>query len=179
MNEVWKDIREFEGKYQISNLGSVRHAIKRKRMSPGCSMGYLLIGLRYKNKTYSSSIHRLVATEFIDNPDNKPCVNHKDGNKHNNLVSNLEWVTHAENTSHYLSVLKPNKKQYNNRKYPKHIGREILQLSTRGEIIKEYPSYIVASKETGIPSRDIWRAIQNIFDKAGKYKWRYKNIVNN
>lgn len=62
--------------------------------------GYLFVGLRVKGKTIPKKVHRLIAESYIPNPDNKPCVNHKDLNRANNNVSNLEWCTHKENTNH-------------------------------------------------------------------------------
>lgn len=110
MKEVWKDIEGYEGKYQISNLGRVKaldfkRTKKERIMKPHINTsGYLAINL-YKNakfKTYR--IHRLIAQAFISNPENKPCINHIDGNKLNNSIDNLEWCTHRENTIHAIKT---------------------------------------------------------------------------
>ena len=111
IQEVWKDIKGYEGLYQISNLGRVKTLnrickIHRKATreikeiiltTKFLPKGYCFIALYKNNKETKFYIHRLVATAFIPNIDNKPQVNHKDGNKNNNVVSNLEWVTPSEN----------------------------------------------------------------------------------
>lgn len=110
MNEEWKAIEGYEGLYEISNLGNVRSLNYRNKkgcikiMNPkNTTTGYYNICLmKDKKKTYPK-IHRLVAQAFIPNPDNKPIVNHIDGDKHNNAVSNLEWCTHKENTAHAIN----------------------------------------------------------------------------
>ena len=110
MEEVWEDIAGFEGLYKISNRGRVlrlskttsnrRYLPNKVRKPVKSSNGYLKIGLTYDKKQVTLLIHRLVAMTFIDNPKNKKEVNHIDGNKENNIVSNLEWNTPLENTKH-------------------------------------------------------------------------------
>ena len=104
--QVWKDIPGFEGKYQVNQVGQVRslnykRTGKVKRLSPGlASNGYLLIMLWKDNKCKDYLAHRLVAQAFIPNPNNLPCVNHKDENKANNCVWNLEWCTYKYNNNY-------------------------------------------------------------------------------
>ena len=98
MAEVWKKVKD-NRTYSVSSTGLVRNDKTGRVLKPWiCSVGYLTIkfGLYSKNKL----VHRLVATAFISNPDNKPEVNHKDGNKLNNSISNLEWMTRSENIQH-------------------------------------------------------------------------------
>lgn len=115
MEEVWKHIKGYEGKYQVSNLGRIKSFYKCKDgkvIKPlSNTNGYLYIALSKGNRNYKRLlIHRLVAETFIPNLDNKPQVNHIDGNKHNNAVSNLEWVTGSENQIHsYNNKLRGNK----------------------------------------------------------------------
>ena len=101
MIEVWKDVKGYEGIYKISNLGRVK--TNKDRIRKGTvSHGYLRL-LLWKDKQYkSTSIHRLVAENFIENPMNKPYVNHIDGDKQNNHVNNLEWCTQLENVQHSI-----------------------------------------------------------------------------
>ena len=101
--EIWKNVPEFNGIYQISNLGRLKSfkEIKSGRILSNINRqgGYLSVVLQYKGFIRYTRIHRLVAETFISNPDNKPEVNHIDGNKQNNCVDNLEWVTRKEKCS--------------------------------------------------------------------------------
>lgn len=106
MEELWRSIPEHEGKYEVSNYGNVRSLNYRgthraKNLQPVLGgRGYLMVGLCKDGKMRMEKIHRLVACLFIPNPDNKPQVNHIDGIKTNNVVSNLEWATSGENLAH-------------------------------------------------------------------------------
>lgn len=95
----------FYNKYHITKCGKIISLTRNKELSPANHKGYLRVTLFENGKRNYWSVHRLVATVYIDNPDNKPCVNHKDGNKHNNDISNLEWVTYSENERHSHDVL--------------------------------------------------------------------------
>ena len=100
MAEEWKDIIGYEGLYQVSNFGNVRNR-KGKILKAGTySNGYKFVSLRPIKTQTNWSVHRLVATHFIENPSCKKCVNHKDCDRSNNNVTNLEWCTHSENTLH-------------------------------------------------------------------------------
>lgn len=108
--EIWRDVAEFNGKYQVSNDGRVKrvsgYRVERNNILTGSvgPTGYVMFSLRtYSDgisKLYRRQAHRLVALAFIPNTENKRCVNHKDGNKQNNHVDNLEWCTYAENMDH-------------------------------------------------------------------------------
>ena len=99
LNEIWKPIKGFEPYYQISNLGQVSNY--RKILKPFISnSGYKVIDLRVNGLRTKYLIHRLVAEHFLDNPNGYRYVNHIDGNKSNNVVSNLEWCTNSENILH-------------------------------------------------------------------------------
>lgn len=128
-NEIWKDIDTHVGYYQISNLGNVKslkrggnETAKDRIMKPGINKKHYFVNLYINYKISVRQVHRLVASAFIENPDNKTYVNHIDGNGYNNNVSNLEWVNHRENLTHYflsknktskyvgVSLVKSNKK---------------------------------------------------------------------
>ena len=103
MKEEWKDIEGYENKYQISNFGNVRNKLG-NIMKPFNNKGYLCISLFKNNKKKHFRVHRLVAQHFIENKDNKKEVNHIDGNKKNNKVNNLEFVTSKENKLHAVEI---------------------------------------------------------------------------
>ena len=99
--ENWKDIKGYEGLYQISNEGRVRSLIgKEKILKPLNTIGYFFVRLSKDKIIKNYYIHRLIATHFLDNPDNKPQVNHINGIKTDNRLSNLEWNTRSENMKH-------------------------------------------------------------------------------
>ena len=111
MKEIYKPVEGYEQYYQISNLGNIKGHSGRILTATDNGKGYKIVGLRVDGNRKSRYIHRLVAKHFIDNPQNKRCVNHIDGNKNNNCVNNLEWVTYAENMNHawqFLGFKKPN-----------------------------------------------------------------------
>ena len=182
--ETWKDIKGFEGIYQISNMGrakSFKADPNGRILSIKNSKGdYLNIVLCHGNKRRSVKVHRLVAEAFIPNPDNKPEVNHKDGNKQNNRVGNLEWVTRAENHRHALA-LNPNilkgMVQYNRYIRP----RTIQQFTMDGRFVAEYANSTEAEKATGVCQRNILQVANRDEYKPGKtrrqaggYIWRFK-----
>ncbi|ADI23905.1 HNH endonuclease family protein [Enterococcus phage EFRM31] len=103
MIEEWKDIKGYEGLYQVSNLGRVKSLKfgKERILKTGVDRyGYISVNLYKNNKRKLCKVHRLVAQAFIPNHENKPQVNHIDEDKTNNMVSNLEWVTAKENVNH-------------------------------------------------------------------------------
>jgi len=102
MEEIWKDVKGYEGLYKVSNFGRVK-SLKYGReriLKTGKGSYYLTVSLYFDNKLKTAKVHRLVAMAFIENPDNKPFVNHLDEDKYNNNVNNLEWVTHKENMNY-------------------------------------------------------------------------------
>lgn len=105
MKEIWKPIKDYEGLYEVSNLGRVTslHHGNLKLLTLNLNNGYFRCGLSKEGVQTLYQIHRLVAETFISNELNKPQVNHKDGNKQNNRVDNLEWVTQLENMQHAWS----------------------------------------------------------------------------
>lgn len=100
--EIFKDIPGYEGKYQITSWGRVYNVDRGSFITPEHHhKGYLRVDLFDRNgKRTHYKVHRLVGMAFIPNPENKPQINHKDGNKENNSFTNLEWVTNDENVDH-------------------------------------------------------------------------------
>ena len=114
MEEIWKDIVGYEGLYQVSNFGRVKSLAKYKNGNGGSKFwrkerilkpantgrGYLMVVLIKEKKRTTYILHRLVAQAFIPNPNNLPQINHKDENKTNNVVSNLEWCDNKYNSNY-------------------------------------------------------------------------------
>jgi len=118
MEEIWKDVKGYEGYYQISNLGRVKSLARKVYRKNGQIVnrserilkpylmgdGYLSLCFRVENKISKQYVHRVVAKNFLEKPDYANCVNHIDGNKQNNKLSNLEWVNHVENHAHAVRI---------------------------------------------------------------------------
>lgn len=108
MTEIWKDIEGYEGLYQVSNLGRVKSlnynkTRKEKILSCGDKNGYLFVVLCKNGKHKQFQVHRLVAQEFVPNPENKPYVDHINTIKNDNRVENIRWCTHKENCNNEIS----------------------------------------------------------------------------
>jgi len=163
--EIWKDITGYDN-YKISSMGNIRNILTNKLLKPFVSCGYYNVNL-YKNKvSKGKTIHRLVATSFINNIENKPVVNHKDGNKLNNDVSNLEWVTASENVKHSYDT-----------KLKKSFTLEVEQYSMDGTFIKSFSSITEASKNTGCDEKGISSNCKGNRRYTGGFIWKYKYPV--
>ena len=103
-HEIWRDVVGYEGLYMVSNMGRIKsfYGIGEKLLTPSVNKGgYMYVVLTNINKVRKSlKVHTLVAQAFLPNPENKPVVHHRDSNRANNRVDNLEWVTHRENTAY-------------------------------------------------------------------------------
>ena len=178
--EVWKDIENYEGLYQISNLGKVkslnyRNTGKEHILKTRLCSGYLYVIL-YKNCICKNwSIHRLVATTFINNPDNLPCVNHIDENKLNNRVENLEWCSYEYNNNYGTH----NERMLKTRKINKgkNAERTVSQFTKDCKFVNEYPSIHEAGRCTGINQGNIWCCCNGRCNTSGGYIWKYKEDV--
>ena len=135
MKEIWKDIKGYEGYYQISSLGRVKslnrtkkHSynsialLKEKYLKPQSANGYKFVRLCKGNNVKMKIVHRLVAEAFIPNPNNYKEINHKDENKSNNNISNLEWCTHKYNINYGTRNERVSKTEKNTKRLKKDWG---------------------------------------------------------
>ena len=180
--EFWKDIIGYEGSYQISNLGNIKSIGRNIKYSNGIvvpyrekllngfvsTSGYKAIDLYKNNKRKKFYIHRLVAETFIDNPLNKPEINHINENKLDNRVENLEWCTSSENNLAGTVIERANE----TRKMKKTAFKKVAMCDLNDNIIQIFDSIEIAVKETGINRKTIYNSCNNKF-KSRKYKWKY------
>lgn len=177
MEEVWKAIPGYEGFYEVSNTGKVRSIYRYKRvLKPMIGRaGYERVDL-FKNKDRKQfSVHRLVAMAFIENPEGKPMVNHKDESRRNNYADNLEWVTHIENCRYGTAIQRrcANTK-YRARKIDrtnqiKATSKPVMQFAKDGSFIRKWQSASECHRETGITVSSIRRAATGERKTAGGY----------
>ncbi len=174
--EIWKEINGYENLYEISNTGKVKSLRYNKILSGGYSgFGYLLVHLVKDSKKKQKYIHKLVAEAFIPNEDNKPQVNHIDGNKTNNNVDNLEWVSFSENNKHaYKTGLKKSSKGKNN-DYSRSLMTPINQYDLDGNFIKRWNSQREITNELNIPQQNISLCVRGKRNKTHNYIWKYAN----
>lgn len=186
--ETWKDIKEFEGYYQISNFGNVKsldrfdgvNYRKGQMIKPILKYnGYLQVGLRKHNKRKYFSVHRLVAIHFIENPANKKQVNHIDCNKQNNNVNNLEWVTSKENQAHAkMNGLRDNiPKGINHSNYGKfgensRSAKPVVRYDRKTGETKLYKAKILAAKD-GFDPTGISKCCHKKLKTHGGYEWYF------
>lgn len=182
--EIWKDVVGYEGVYLVSNYGNIKrigahgnqskeemgsqkilkHAIKDNK--------YHFVALCKNGKVSQKYVHRLVALSFIPNPLEKKTVNHKDGDRNNNHVDNLEWATYSENNIHSINVLNRDSKNSSD-------SKPVLQFDKDWKLINEYPSMREAQRQTKIIG------IEKVCNQlprrktAGGFNWRYKVDYNN
>ena len=183
--EEWRDIEGFEGIYQVSNMGRVKSLdrVVNSKLNPqgliprkgkilkpyGTSWKYLLVCLSNGDVCKRACVHRLVAENFIPNPDNLPQVNHKNGIKTDNRVSNLEWVSISQNVKHaYDTGL--TKKRFGV-KHP--MARSVNQYSKQGEFIKTWSFIGEAVNALNCNGNGISLCCRGKRRSAGGYVWRY------
>lgn len=172
MKEIWKNIEDYEGLYQVSNLGRVKslfreckHPLGGKRKVNERIMklektkwGYLRVHLNKNGKGKKLLVHRLVAKAFIPNPNNYKMVNHKNQNPKDNCVKNLEWCNVQYNNTYGDKIQK--------------MCKTIVQLDKEGKIIKYFSSTIEASKETNITRCTITNCLNGNQKTAGGFIWK-------
>jgi hypothetical protein len=192
MEEIWKDVKGYEGLYQVSNMGRVKsldrwcprkdghklHVLSRI-LKPQANRGggkrgqakgrYLFVPLCREHKHKFVYIHRLVIEAFIENPDPEKYTqcNHKDENTYNNVLSNLEWCTPKENVNHGTRNERANAP----------LRKKVLMFTKEGKFIREFVSAKEAARLTGIWSSSISCCCRKLpkFNTAGGYRWAYSD----
>ena len=136
--EYWKPVVGYEGLYMVSNFGRVKSIKFGKEIilkSRKDRYGYLQLNLWKNNKLKRCRIHRLVAEAFLPNPHNYPCVNHKDEDKTNNNVDNLEWCTHKYNSNYGTAIQRRSQKRINGKR-----SKKVYQYTLDGQFVREWDS---------------------------------------
>ena len=201
MKEIWKDIKDFEGLYQVSNFGRVRslsrlvNSRNGKRTAQGKILfqntypntGYKHVTLSKHSKCKRYSVHRLVAETFIPNPDNLPCVNHKDETRTNNRVDNLEWCTYKYNSNYGTSPQKVSAKMYARYKqdlmwknacvtrldiFHQQRKKQVCQLDLMGNLLKVWDSTVQTAQDGFVPN-DVGACANHKRLTHHGYKWQW------
>lgn len=180
-NEIWKEIPGYEGLYEVSNYGQIRSIkrlekcgnktrIRKERiLKQSLRRGYLFVSLCKNGEKENVVIHRIVALLFIPNPENKPCIDHIDGDRANNHADNLRWVTAKENSNNYNA---PN--TYKGKKINKG-GKAVLQYDLEGNFIKEWVTTMEIQRQLNYHRSNISNCCNGLVKTAYNYIWRYKN----
>ena len=181
--EIWKEIEGYEGLYEVSNLGNVKSLISGKiRKTSKEKSGYIFIALSKNGIKKQYKIHRLVAQAFIENPNNYEEVNHKDEDKTNNKVENLEWCDHKYNANYGTAIQRrlmtekqnPKRKEIIDKRRKsntnhQNTSKQVMCVET-GKI---YPSTHQVQRELGFSQGNITYACNGKYKQAYGYTWRY------
>lgn len=182
MKEIWKEVYfidngkvcDYRGLYQVSNLGRIKSLWfnKEKILKPIKNKnGYLQVYLCKDNKKQHFRLHKLIANVFIENIENKPQINHINGNKTDNRVENLEFCTCSENNKHAFKIgLHKSKKGKDNV-----CSKKVIQYDMQGNFIKEWGSTMEIQRELGIRNSCISACCKGLYKQSHNYIWKYKD----
>ena len=177
MSEVWRDVKGYEGLYQVSSDGRVKSLertyidkigreryVKERILKPVIDRyGYLLVSLYAGGKQKNHTVHRLVCEAFHENPDYKPQVNHINEIKTDNRASNLEWATARENSNFGTR----------NERLGKARSKPVAQYAQDGELIKVWPSTMEVERQAGFSNGNISQAANGKYKHAYGFIWKY------
>ena len=174
--KVWKPINEYDGYYEVSNFGEIKslfryvnvkngfRSVPEKILKPKIDKdGYLRVVLQKERKQKHFLVHRIVAETFIDNPKNLPHVNHKNENKIDNRVENLEWCTEKYNCNYGNRNKKLSESKY----------KPINQYTLNGDFVKRWESGLLIEKETGFNAKNISACCCKVKKTAYGYIWEF------
>ena len=165
LSEKWKDIKDYEN-YEVSNLGRVKNKKTGRILKPEKTRdGYMRVSLCKDGIQRHALLHRLVSLTFLPNSQNLPQVNHKDEDKTNNCLDNLEWCDHKYNNNYGTK----------NERQAEKMSKPVLQFDLLGNFIKEWPSMMKVYEELGIHQGNISSCCSGNRKSAGGYLWKYKN----
>lgn len=187
MDEIWKDVVGWEGFYKVSNIGNIKSENRSAPTKKGVyrvkerilafrlgNNGYFACALSFNGIAKKNNVHRLVAEAFIPNPENKPEVNHIDGNKQNNNVSNLEWATRSENGLHAWKNGLNHSANLGMIGIKSRLSKRISQYTLDMCFIKTYDAVSDVEREKGISHGNISMCANGIRNHAGGFIWRYE-----
>lgn len=189
IKEIWKPVDNYEGLLKVSSFGRIK-SIGRKVLNSGTYNGFyikkdMILKQRISKHGYytvsfrqkSFLVHRLVTKAFIPNKENKPQVNHIDGNKLNNNLNNLEWCSRLENMRHAfnLGLIKPNKEHQKNITEKARVVnlKPVLKYSKEGVFLQEYYSLREASIQNNLPESNISMNCNGKLKTCGGFKWKF------
>ena len=173
MEEIWNDIDGYEGLYQVSNMGRVKSRVWTQKHNGNehflkatpTPQGYREVSLYITpNNRKKVTVHKLVATAFIPNPNHLPAINHKDEDKTNNRADNLEWCTYSYNNAYGTARLRTSITK----------GMPVQQYTLSGVLLAEYQSIGIAAKLLNIHGSTIYKCCKGTAQSAHGYIWRYK-----
>lgn len=173
--EEWRNIKDYEGLYQVSNMGNVKTLKYKgfnieKLLKPILQTnGYLYVQLYKDGNPRIYRVHRLVAEAFIPNPDNLSEVNHINENKTDNRVGNLEFCSHQYNCNYGTGIQRSVEKR----------SKTVYQYTMDGELVKEYPSVNEAARQNSYDRSNITNCCNGKRKTAHGYKWKYKEPQSN
>lgn len=170
--EIWKDIEGYEGLYQVSNEGRVKSLRNNKILKPSNLEKYPIVIFSVDGKRFGKKVHRLVAEAFIPNPQNLPQVNHKDENKTNNNVQNLEWCDQNYN-NHFGTKYERQAAAQTNRA---DCSKPLYQYDLNGVLINTYPSVHEAARQLGIKKQGILSVCSGKRKTYKGYRWSYEPL---
>ena len=166
--EIWCPIKGFENIYEVSDQGRVRSLKfgKERILKPALTtQGYLIVGLCKNGEIKQCLVHRLVALAFIPNPDNLPEVNHKDENKENNSVQNLEWCDQKYNINYGTR----------NQMVSMKLSKPVLQYTKSGGFVREWKSAMDVQRNLGYFQNNISNCCNGKLKSANGFVWKFKD----